>query len=452
MKHQMDFTQGSIWRQLLTFSLPIMATNLLQVSYQLIDSLWVGNLIGATALGAVALSSTVIFVILSFVIGINGATLTILSQHKGRKDQAGLKTYLNAFVVLLFCLSNALGLLGVFLARPILIFLDTPSTVMSEAVIYLQINCAGVVFLFGYNFIGTVMRALGDSRTPMHFVVVAVLLNLVLDPLFIAGFGWGIQGAALATVLSQGAALIYGVVIIYRRKLAPYTRPFIPAKEPIKLILKLGIPAGFQMAVIAAGSAAIMSAVNFFGEHAVAGFGAAQRIDSLIMLPAMALGSAVNSMAGQNIGASKWDRVYSIGRRGVAFVLAIMIVLAVVMFSFAEGFIRMFVDDPATIQFGTTYLQSIAFFYPFLGINFVLNGIIRASGAMYQVLVLNIVSFWVLRYPLTELCAYFVGEQGIALGMGLSFVASSIVASSYYKFGKWNRKELLHNNPSLTKQ
>jgi putative MATE family efflux protein len=449
MKQKMDFTQGSIWMQMVTFSLPIMATNALQVSYQIVDSLWVGNLIGASALGAVALSGTVIFTVLAFVVGLNNATLTILSQQKGKQNNEGLKNYLNAFIVLLFSLSVLLGVVGYFLAEPILSWMGTPSGVLIEAKVYLQINFLGVVFLIGYNFISTVLRALGDSRTPLRFVFMAVMLNLVLDPLFIAVFDWGIQGAAIATVLSQSLALLYGVIVMLRRKLAPFTVPKLPAKQEVVLILKLGIPAGLQMAVISAGIAAVMSVVNSFGEHAVAGFGAAQRLDSVIMLPAMALGSAVNSMAGQNIGAGQWDRVYKIARYGVLFNLAIMLVIAGLIFAFAEFGVRLFIQDSEAVKFGKEYLQMIGFFYPFLGINFILNGIVRAAGAMYQVLVLNIISFWVLRYPLAELCSYYVGEQGVALGMGLSFVFSSLIAYLYYIWGKWSKKDLFEGDQEL---
>ena len=190
---QQDFTKGRIMRQLFFFSGPIMLTNLLQVSYQFIDSLWVGNLLGANALGAVTISSTVVVTVLAFIIGINNATLTILSQQKGRSDEQGLRTYLNAFVVVLGLLSILVGIAGFIFAHPILVFLNTPDEMLTDAKVYLQINFIGILFLMGYNFIGTVLRAIGDSKTPLKFVMVAALLNLVLDPVFISVFDWGIK-------------------------------------------------------------------------------------------------------------------------------------------------------------------------------------------------------------------------------------------------------------------
>ncbi|MDE3839116.1 MATE family efflux transporter [Bacillus methanolicus] len=440
--NQQDFTKGNIMKQIVDFSTPIIFTNLLQVSYQFIDSLWVGNLLGANALGAIAVSSTVIFTILSFIIGVNNAALTILSQQKGKDSSEGLKNYLNAFAVVLTLMSVTLGAVGLVFSERILILLKTPPEMVSDAAAYLKINFMGILFLFGYNFISTVLRALGDSKTPLRFVTAAVILNAILDPFLISTLNMGIEGAAFATIFSQGAAFLFGLYLVLRRKLAPFTIPKIPKKEEVALILRLGIPSGLQMTVISAGVMAIMSVVNSFGSEVVAGFGASQRIDSIIMLPAMALGTAINSMAGQNIGANEWGRVHKIGLYGVFFNFAIMIAIAVLTVLFAEFAVRLFIQEKEAVAFGVQYLRTIAFFYPFLGINFILNGVVRGAGAMFQVLVLNIISFWILRYPLTYLFSNMFGEQGISYGMGTSFIISSIFAFLYYMYGKWNKKAI----------
>ncbi|WP_174616483.1 MATE family efflux transporter [Virgibacillus ihumii] len=442
MKKQHDFTKGNIFKHLIIFSGPLMLTNLLQTSYQFADSLWVGNLLGANALGAVAISSTIIFTVLSFVLGLNNAALTILSQQKGKDDETGLKRYLNAFVIILTILALGLSILGFVLAEQLLLLLGTPENMLLEAKAYLQINFLGILFLFGYNFISTVLRAMGDSKTPLRFVIIAVLLNIILNPLFIAGLNLGISGAAYATIVAQGTAFFYGIIYVLSKKLAPFSAPTMPSKQEVGLILNLGIPAGLQMAVISAGSAAIMSVVTIFGSSVVAGFGAAQRLDRILMLPAHALGTAVNSMAGQNIGVHDWQRVKKIAKYGVLYNFSIMLLVGIIVVLFAEYGIRLFIEDTEAVAFGTKYLQIIALCYPFLGINFVLNGIVRASGAMYQVLVLNIISFWVLRFPLSYIFSSWFGDTGIPLGMGTSFLLSSFVAFMYFRFGKWREKQL----------
>ncbi|WP_054711051.1 MATE family efflux transporter [Bacillus sp. JCM 19041] len=441
-QNQLDFTNGPLLKQLIVFSGPIMLTNLLQTSYQLVDSLWVGNLLGGNALGSVAIAGTILFTVLSLVLGLNNAVLTILSQQRGRKDEHGLKKYLNAFIVLFAFLSLLLSAIGALLAPAILSMLGTPESMLDGASAYLQIHFYGLIFLVGYNFISTVLRALGDSKTPLKIVGLAVGLNVVFDPIFISVFNLGIEGAAYATLLSQGIAFLYGGYTVYMNNRIPIPKPSVPAKEEIALILRLGIPASLQMVVISAALAAIIGTVASFGETAVSGFSAAQRLDSLIMLPAAALGTAVNSMAGQLIGANAPLRLAKLAKTAVLYNLALMCAVAFVILLLAEPGVRLFIQDEEAVAFGSMYLRIIAFCYPFLGLNFVLNGIVRAAGAMYQVLVLNILSLWVLRYPLTTLFSGWFEETGIALGMGASFVLSSLFAYLYYRYGKWREKKL----------
>lgn len=442
MAKQYDFTKGNIFKQLIMFSGPIILANLLQVSYQIVDSLWIGNLLGANALGAVAISSVIIFTVLAFVIGLNNAALTILSQQKGKDDEEGLTQYLNAFVVVLTVLAISFSVLGFLFSEQLLAILGTPEELLEMANAYLRINFIGMLFLFGYNFISTVLRAIGDSKSPLMFVSIAVLLNIGLDPLFISGFNLGVAGAAYATILAQGLAFLYGLFFVLKNKLAPFTLPTLPVWSEVKLILNLGIPSGLQMAVISAGSAAIMSVVTTFGGAVVGGFGAAQRLDSIIMLPAQALGTSVNSMAGQNIAVKNWERIKQITKYGLLYNFICMALIGILILIFAEYSVRMFIQEEAAVIFATKYLRIMAFCFPFLGVNFILNGIVRASGAMYQVLLLNIISFWVLRFPLTYLFASFYDEDGIALGMGFSFIISSVLASLYYRYGRWRNKEL----------
>ena len=419
------------------FSIPLFLGNILQTSYEFIDSLWVGNLLGAEALAAIAVAGPVIFTVLSFIIGINGATLTVLSQRKGAGDQEGLKESLNAFVVVLGSLSIVLGIAGFVFAGPLLTLLGTPSSVFPLALTYLKINFIGIPFLFGYNFIGTVLRALGDSKTPMRFIGLAVILNAVLDPLFIYVFNLGITGAAIATLVSQGIAFAYGLIYSLKKAGVPYVLPHRPQWRYLKALIKLGIPSGLQMMVISGGNLAIIGVVAHFGDYVLAGYGAAQRIGNLIMIAPMTLGSAVTSMAGQNIGAVKWDRVSQVVKSGMTLILIVSSVISTFVFFTSDMLIHWFVDDAATIAFGSSFLAIVAYSYLFLGVNFVLNGAIRASGAMLQVLVLNFISFWVLRFPLVYLMSDWYGETGIGLGIGASFVISSVIATLYYHFGKW---------------
>ncbi|HET7627905.1 MAG TPA: MATE family efflux transporter [Bacillales bacterium] len=444
-----DFTEGPLLKKMLLFSGPIFLANLLQASYQIIDSLWVGNLLGAAALAAVALSATLTFTVLSFIIGMNRASLTILSQQKGSNDTARLRESLNAFVVVLGGLSLLLAAAGFTFVRPLLSWLGSPPAVTPLAESYLQLTFLGIPFLFGYNFISTVLRSLGDSKTPVRFVVLAVVLNAAFDPLFISVANLGIAGAALATVLSQGIAFGCGLAHCLNGRRVPFTVPHLPERKFLRAIFKLGIPGGLQMVSISAGSAAIVGVAAAFGPTVLAGYGASQRISRLVMMVLMTLSTAMNSMAGQNIGAGRWDRVRKLRNDGLLVMFAASLTVSAFVFGLAKPLVGLFVDDAATINFGADYLRAVVFFYPFLGINFVLNGIVRGAGAMVSVLLLNLISFWILRFPLSALFSHWMGAVGIAYGIGTSFVMSSMIAACYFRYGRWREVEIFAPNEDM---
>lgn len=437
-----SFTEGSIAKHLGVFSLPIVVTNLLQVSIHLINGLWVGNLLGSAAFGAVTVGTILTVVVLAFVMGMNQATLTIFAQLRGQRDVAAIRMYLSAFVILLVPLSVLIGLVGLVFADTLLALLNTPAVIVDEARIYLQITFSGTLLLVGYNFISAVLRSFGDSRTPLYFVLLATLLIALLSPLFIGLFQWGIAGAAWAVIAAQGGAFVYSLVHLARRFPGHGFRLQRPSWLELQNILQLGVPAGAQMVVIHAGTTVILSLVSSLGAHAVAGFGAAQRLDHLILLPAMALGTAVTAMTGQNIGAGLWPRVTQITRAGLIYTTTTMLLLASVLYIWAQPLVQLFIQDEASVVFGTRYLQTIAVFYPFIGLNFVFNGVVRGAGAMFQVLALNILSLWVLRVPLAYWLTSLFGDDGVALGIGISFVISSLFSFGYYRWGGWRSKRL----------
>lgn len=437
-----NFTEGPLARQLAVFSLPIVLTNLLQVSMHLISGLWVGNLLGSHAFAAVTISTILIMMVLAFVMGVNQATLTIFGQLKGKGDSAAIRGYLSAFVIILGLLALGISVAGFVFANPLLALLNTPDAILDDARLYLQINFAATLLLVGYNFISTVLRAFGDSRTPLYFVILSTLVLALLSPLFIGFFNWGIAGAALAMLVSQAAAFIYGLIHLYRLFPGQRLHLRLPQRSEVSTILRLGVPSGAQMLVIHAGTAAILTLVNSLGADAVAGFGVAQRLDHIILLPAIGLGMAVTTMAAQNIGAQNWQRVRHITGLGLVYCTSIMLLMASMLYFWAEPLILLFIQDKASVAFGVDYLKTIAFFYPFIGLNFVFNSVVRGAGAMFQVLALNIVSLWLLRVPLAYWATANYGDQGVALGIGISFVLSAGFSFAYYWLGKWREKKL----------
>lgn len=407
-----------------------------------INSLWVGNLLGSEAFGAVTVATTILVMVLAFVIGLNNATLTIFAQLKGTGDPEKINAYLSAFVVILLGLAFFISVAGFVFAEHLLALVQTPKVLMAAAKTYLQINFAGTALLIGYNFIGSALRAFGDSRTPLYFVLLATILVAVLAPLLMGVLQLGVVGAALAWLLAQSIAFISSVIYLSRKFKNHSFRLRLPQREEVETIMRQGIPSGLQMVVIYAGMMVILSLVNTLGAPAVAGFGAAQRLDNIVLLPAMALGTAVNAMAAQNIGAGKWQRVFQISKIGILYNLAVMLIIAAILFIWAEPLVKLFIHEPDSVRFGTVYLKIIAFFYPFIGMNFILNGVVRGAGAMLQVLLLNIISLWLLRVPLAYGATYLYGDAGVALGIGFSFVLSFLFSGAYYKWGRWKNKKL----------
>lgn len=409
---------------------------------QLINGLWVGNLLGSSAFAAVTVGTTIMMVVLAFVLGVNNATLTVFAQLRGGGNQTAIHAYLNAFVILLVALSAIIGLLGFVFAEALLDLLNTPAAIAEAAKQYVQINFIGTFLLVGYNFIGTVLRAFGDSKTPLYFVLLATVLTTVLAPLFIAVLGMGVAGSAYALVLAQAMAFLYSLFYLRGKFRGHSFKPHLPKLIEVKTILQLSVPSGVQMIVIYAGISVILALVNSLGADAVAGFGAAQRLDSIVLLPAVALGTAVNTMAAQNIGANEWPRVERIAKVGVLYNVTIMLAIAALLFIGAEPLVSLFVQDADSVAFGASYLRTIAFFYPFIGLNFIFNGIVRSAGAMFQVLILNIISLWVLRVPLAYAATSLYGEAGVALGIGISFLISCVFSFAYYRWGGWRNKRL----------
>lgn len=440
-----NLTEGSIAKTLISFSFPILLTNILQASMLFINSLWVGNLLGSEAFAAVTVATTILIMVLAFVIGLNSATLTIFAQLKGTGDQEKTNGYLSAFIVILLILSLFISVGGFLLAEPLLVLMSTPPALIEAATLYLQINFVGTVLLVGYNFIGSALRAFGDSRTPLYFVFLATVLVAVLAPLFIHGLQMGVGGAALAWLLAQSIAFICALLWLMRKFKGHTFRLRFPKREETTVILRQGIPSGLQMMVIYAGITVILSLVNSLGPAAVAGFGAAQRLDNIVLLPAIALGTAVNAMAAQNIGAKQWQRVSELTKVGIIYNLLIMMAIATVLFVWAEPLVHLFIREQESVRFGVVYLKIIAFFYPFIGLNFIFNSVVRGAGAMFQVLMLNIISLWLLRVPMTYGAIHFFGEAGVGLGMGSSFVLSFLFSGAYYKWGAWRDKRLFES-------
>ena len=440
-----DLTQGPILGALLALALPIVGANLLQTVYQLTDTFWVGRL-GADAVAAVSLGFPVIFLVISMGGGLAVAGAILVAQYYGARNMAMVSHVAGQTLTAIFAVSLVLSVVGYISAEPLMRLFGAAPNVVPDAARYLQISYIGLVFLFIYFAFQSLMRGVGDVRTPMYIVLGTVLLNFAADPLFILGWGpfsaMGVAGAALATVLTQGLASVIGMGMLLsgRYGVSLGLRDLVPDFALIRRIVALGLPASVEQSTRALGMTVMTILVAGFGTAMVASYGIGIRILSFVIIPALGLQMATTTVVGQNVGAGKWDRVKRSATVAAWVGFGSMTAIGVVFFLAARPLTAAFVpDDPAVIEGGTRFLRIMALSFGFIGLQQVLAGAFRGTGDTVVAMALAIVSLWVLRFPL----AYVLSERTNlgAAGVWWSFPVSNIITSAlallWLGRGKW---------------
>lgn len=446
---QRDFTQGSIPRHILMFSLPLFAGNLLQMLYNVVDSIWVGQVIGKHALGAVSVSQPLIFALISLVVGLTMATTTLVGQYRGAGNEEMVRRTIGTSLTLLAVLGGIVGVLGVALRYPLLNLISTPEEIIHDSAAYLGVFMGGILALFLYNTLGAILRGLGDANTPLIALAIATLLNIVLDGIFILGLGpvpqMGVPGVAIATVIAQGVSAVWLVRWILRKTdLIRLNRDYWRVDWDLAgRIFRIGLPAGLQQAVVSFGMVTVTALINSFGPEVVAAFGAAQRLDQAAFLPSMSMGLAVTSVVAQNLGAGKLDRVSSAVRWCAGLGVLITAMVTAVAVIKPTILIALFNREPDVLAAGSLYLRINGWSYIFFALVFVLGGVMRGAGDTMSTLVLTIIGLWVVRVPAAYLLAARMGPAGIWTGILISAVASFLLHLGYYATGRWKRRALV---------
>ncbi|AYO29496.1 MATE family efflux transporter [Biomaibacter acetigenes] len=442
-----DFTRGSIPKHLIKFTIPLFLGNLLQTLYNTVDTIWVGKFLGSNALAAVSVSFPIIFILVSLVMGITMATTVLVAQYKGAGDNDMVKKTINNSMFLLTIASITISIIGIIFHKVILVLMNTPQELINPASSYLNIIFAGLIFMFGYNVISAVLRGLGDSRTPLRFLFYTTMINIVLDPVFIFGFGpipkMGINGAALATIISQGISFYLAVRYLdgVGHFLTVKLSNFKYDRELTKKIVKIGLPAGIQQTVVALGSTVIMSVVNSFGPTIVAAWGAASKIDSFSFMPSMSIGLATSSLTGQNLGAGKYDRVHEVMKWSSLISVIISGIITLMVVFIPRKLLMIFTNDINLLREGSTILRILGISYIPFGLMWVSNGIIRGAGDTIITMIISMFSLWVVRVPLAFYLSKYtsMGSDGIWVAMTTSSVLSTALSLGYYFTGRWKK-------------
>lgn len=440
-----NLTEGNSAKLIFNFAIPMLIGNVFQQMYNIIDSIVVGKYIGTEALAAVGASFPLIFMLVSFVIGITMGGTIIIAQYYGAKDIEKVKRTIDTMYVFLFVSALILTIVGIALSGPIFRMIKLPEEVIPEAILYFNIYITGFIFFFGFNGISAVLRGLGDSKTPLYFLIISTIANVILAILFVGVFKWGIAGSAWATVISQAGAFVSG--IIYLNKTNPVVKLTTLKlgfdREIFKQSVRIGLPSGLQQTFVALGMLALMRIVNDFGTNVVAAYSVAGRIDSFASMPAMNFAAALSTFVGQNIGAQKLNRVKEGFSATWLMSSGLAIATSAVILIFPRWLMGLFTSDAEVIIIGAHYLVIVASFYILFTTMFVIGAVMRGAGDTIIPMFITLFSLWLIRIPLAWILSKKMGIDGIWWSIPIAWFSGMILSYIYYLKGNWKTKSVV---------
>ena len=434
-----NMTEGSPVRLMLKFSIPMLIGNIFQQMYNLADSVIVGQLIGSDALAAIGATGSITFFFFALCNGIGSAGGIITSHFFGEGNTDKVKNCIvnTAFIMLVVPLT--IGTIAFFAAGPILHFLNTPESIIGNSTAYMKIMCFNLILVSVYNFVSSMLRALGDSKTPLYFLIMSCFINVILDIIFVYNLRLGVIGAGLATLISTILCSIF--CLIFAFKTNPY---FQMKKRDIKLnreilwkCIKLGVPLSMQFSMIAISCMALQRVVNNFGPIAVAAFTATSRVEQVIHQPYQTLGAALSTFSGQNFGAKKKDRLIEGYKKAMIMMAAFSLFMLPVIQIFGHGITSLFVKDSEVIEMGASALKISSWFYVFLGLIYVVRGVLNGIGdATFSLIngITEVVGRFTVPFILTAIPA--IGVWGIWWSVGIVWFMSGATAYLRYIYMK----------------
>ena len=445
-------TEGPIARTLIAFALPILFGNVLQSMNGSVNSIWVGRFLGEAALSATANANAIMFLLLGGVFGVSMAATILVAQYIGAENPDAARRVVGTSATFFAALAIVISVAGWLLAPELLAAMHTPPAAVALARAYLRTIFIAIPFLYLYTFVMAVMRGAGDSRTPFKFLLLSVGLDIVLNPLLIFGLGplpaLGIAGSALATLIANAVSLLALVVFLYRRQHPLCLRGAQLAylkldRTIVGTLIRKGLPIGLQLVVMSANAVALISLVNRYGTDTTAAYGAAWQLWNYLQMPALAIGAAVSSMAAQNVGANRWDRVDRIAGAGVAFHCIVTGCLVLALVGLNKIALSMFLPPGAALEIAGHINRTSAWSFVFFGISMVLFGVVRSTGAVVPPLVALFVALWVIRIPIAIGFAPRFGADAIWWSFPIASAAAALFAFAYYRYGGWRGARMI---------
>ena len=450
MKNQeQDLTVGSVTKKLVRFALPLFGANLLQSFYSIADMLIVGRYVGKTGLAAISNASMLSYIITSVCIGMTMGGTVLVSQYKGAHDEQGQKETVGTLFSLSFFSSIVVTIVSLLLYAPFFSFLLVPVEAMKEACDYMRIICLGTIFVFGYNAVGSLMKGFGDSKSPLFFVAIATVANILLDFLFVGSMDMGTKGAAYATILSQGFSLAISIIHLKRKNcLFDFKlHSFAIQKDTLVTILKVGLPTAVQMVIVNISYLLVTGMLNTYGVSVAAASGIGLKINTFAGMPCWAIGQAVTAMAGQNMGAANIERVKKTTRSGLFLNLLVTLFIVVLVQLFSEHIIGLFAPASQDVmEEGVMYLRICCSINSLVyAVMYTLDSFAIGVGSANMAMCNAILDAMVVRLPASWLLAYTfqLGYMGVYIGQALSPILPATVGIIFFARKKWTSKKLI---------
>ena len=440
MKKQSSLTEGSIWKGMLLFALPIFLGNVFQQFYNTFDSWVVGRFLGDTALAAVSSSGSLVFMMIGFFNGVAMGAGVVIARCYGARDDTSMSLAIHTDIAMGLAAGTLLTVLGVTFTPTILRWMGTPENVLPQSVSYFRYYFFGALFSVMYNIFVGILHALGDSRHPLYYLMISTAVNVVLDLVFVGVFRWGVGAAALATTLSQGISALLCCIHLLRLD-GPgrvRVREIRFHGQSLRTILRLGLPSGVQNSVIAMANLVVQSSINSFGSAAMAGCGSYSKLEGFAFLPVTCFAMALSTFVGQNLGAGNYSRV----KKGVAFGIACSTVAAecigIVSYIFAPQLIGIFNNSPQVVAYGSRHMRIICLFYCLLAFSHCIAGIMRGAGRASVPMYTMLCCWCVIRVSYITLALRAVNRlEVVSFAYPLTWTLSSIVFLIYFLKADW---------------
>ena len=440
VKNKELMTEGTIWKKILIFAVPLIIGNLLQQMYSTIDSIIVGHYVGKSALAAVGSSTSIISLLIAFSQGASVGAGVVISQYMGARDKKSVHSAVHTAAAVAVLLGLALTAAGVLMSGQLLVWMQTPDDVISDSTLYLRIYSAGLVFNVVYNMATGIMNAAGNSRRPLIYLGAASVTNIVLDMLFIAVGGMGVDGAAIATDVSQAVSCVLAMLYLFRvdadYRISPKDMHI--NGHMLSKIIKIGLPTGIQSMVISLSNVIIQSSVNSFGSTQMAGFGAYMKVDGFNILPVLSISMAVTTFVGQNYGAGRIDRVKKGAAVTVVMGLIYTALTGILLLTFSEPIMRLFTDDADIVAAGELAMKYFCPYYMLLSILNVLAGTVRGTGKSVPPMVILLFAMCVFRvFWIKLVLPHYNTIDVVYMVYPVSWVIGAALMALYTWKGKW---------------